>query len=222
MQGITKYSGEGGSVQRSFIRELRVVYHRMLRTPLEQQLNGFGEWEFISLLGEVLRGEAKDVLASFMDRWDFENEDNENWEAADDAERGRQIWREYRCDLTAYKSLRTGSGYHVEPVKPWENEPRDLDIFIDDLQARFRSSTTENLSLITYFRPISGETPERMFARFNLLAKPLEDERPRVMTTDQLKTNYVFHLKQILTREQELELSRDIKDAERDRDLHGL
>ena len=53
----------------------------MLRTPLEQQLNGFGEWEFISLLGEVLRGEAKDVLASFLDKWDFENEENENWEA---------------------------------------------------------------------------------------------------------------------------------------------
>ena len=37
-----------------------------------------------------------------------------------------------------------------------------------------------------------------------------------------MKTSYVFHLKQILTNEQELELSRDIKDAERDRDLRGL
>ena len=222
MQNITKYSGEGGAVQRAFVREIRAAYHRMLRSPCEHQLNGFGEWEFINQLGEVLRGEAKDVLAAFQDDWDFENEENVNIDAADDAERRRQIWREYRCDHTAFKTLRTGSGYQVEPIKPWENEPRDLDRFIDALRERFRSSTTENLSAISAFRPTTGETPERMFARFNLLAKPLEDERPRLMTVDQLKTSYIHHLKQILTNDQALELSRDIKDAERNRDLHGL
>ena len=59
-----------------------------------------------------------------------------------------------------------------------------------------------------------------MFARFNLLAKPLEDERPRVMTLDQLKTSYLFHLRTIITGPEEVELTRDIKAAERDRDIH--
>ena len=40
----------------------------------------------------VLLGEAKDVLAGFLDKWDFKNVENENWEAAEDAERRRQIW----------------------------------------------------------------------------------------------------------------------------------
>ena len=113
------------------------------------------------------------------------------------AERRRQIWREYGCDRTAYKSLRAMSGQNSEPVRPFEDEPQDLERLIHELQSRFRSSTTENLSAISNFRPATGETPERMFARFNLLARPLEDERPRVMTADQLKTSYLFHLREI-------------------------
>ena len=85
---------------------------------------------------------------------------------------------------------------------------------IYELQTRFRSSTTENLSAINNFRPAVGETPERMFARFNLLARPLEDERPRVMTIEQLKTSYLFHLREIRSEAQDLELSRDIREAE--------
>lgn len=68
-------------MQRSFIPECEAVYHRMLRSPLEHQLKGFVEWEFISLLGAVLRGEAKDVFASFLDKWDFKNEDYANLDA---------------------------------------------------------------------------------------------------------------------------------------------
>ena len=134
---------------------------------------------------------------TIKDKWDFQNVENENWEAAEDAERRRQIWREYRCDRTAYKSLRAMSGQNSEPVRPFEDEPQDLERLIHELQSRFRSSTTENLSAISNFRPATGETPERMFARFNLLARPLEDERQRVMTTDQLKTSYLFHLREI-------------------------
>ena len=194
----------------------------MLRTPAEHTIDGFGEWEFINLMQGVLLGEAKDVLAGFLDKWDFKNVENENWEAAEDAERRRQIWREYRCDRTAYKSLRAMSGQNSEPVRPFEDEPQDLERLIHELQSRFRSSTTENLSAISNFRPVTGETPERMFARFNLLARPLEDERPRVMTADQLKTSYLFHLREIRSSSQDLELSRDIRDAERDHKLRGM
>ena len=61
-----------------------------------------------------------------------------------------------------------------------------------------------------------------MFARFNLLARPLEDERPRVMTSDQLKTSYLFHLRAIRSEAQDLELSRDIRDSKRDHKSRGL
>ena len=56
------------------------------------------------------------------------------------------------------------------------------ELFFADLQARFRSSAIENLAALQNFVPMLNETPERMFARFNVLAEPLEDERLRVMT----------------------------------------
>ena len=102
----------------------------------------------------------------------------------------------------------------MEPQKPWEDEPQDLERFIDELQTRFRLSTSENLAKIQIFRAFPSETPERLFARFNMLAKPLEDERPRVMTLEQLKTSYLFHLRTIITGPEEVELTRDIKAAE--------
>lgn len=184
-------------------------------------MEGFGQWEFIALLWECLRGEAKDVLSAFLDFWDFDSAENENLVAAVDAERRRILWRTYRCDRCAFKSLRVRSGFDVEPVEPEEDEPRDLDRLIEDLQARFRSSSTENLALINNFRAQAPEKPERMFARFKILAKPLEDERPRVMTTDQLRTSYIFHLKSILSAAKATELGRDIRDAERLRDIAG-
>ena len=42
------------------------------------------------------------------------------------------------------------------------------------------------------------------------------------MTSDQLKTSYMFHLQEILSDTQDLELSRDIKEAERDHKQRGL
>ena len=63
-------------------------------------------------------------------------------------------------------------------------EPHDLEDFIFDLQERFRSSTTENLAKIHAFRPHANEGLERMFARFNVIAKPLEEEKPSVITMD--------------------------------------
>lgn len=78
-------------------------------------------------------------------------------------------------------------------------EPRDINRLIEDIQIRFKSSTTENLDNLTKFTVTSDENPERMFARFNIIAKPLEDERPRVITVDHLKTSYLHHFKQLLT-----------------------
>ena len=106
METITKCYGGGGAVQRSFVRDIKAVYQKMLRDPREHQMNGFGEWEYVGLIGGILLGEARDVHAAFLDTWNFEDVDNTNYQAAVDAERRRTIWREYRRDREAYMRLR--------------------------------------------------------------------------------------------------------------------
>ena len=110
MENITKYSGGGGPVQRAFIRYIKAVYLKMLRDPREHQMDGFGQWEYLGLVGGLLSNEARDVHSAFIDKWDFEDVDNPNFQAADDAERRRTIWREYRRDREAYMRLRAASG----------------------------------------------------------------------------------------------------------------
>ena len=71
------------------------------------------------------------------------------------------------------------------------------------------------------FVSLPEETPERMFARFNVLAKPLEDEQPRIMTREQLKTTYHVHLRTLLSPAEIEDLDRDVRDSERDRARRG-
>ena len=173
-------------------------------------------------MGPRLGGEARTVHALFMERWDFEDEDNPHAPEAMDAERRRQLWRLYRRDNAAFPTLRAQSGFNVQPPEPDEAEPRDMERFFAELEARFRTSSSENLSAIQSFAPLVNETAERMFARFNVIAKPLEDERPRVMTREQLKTTYLVHLRTILSIANALVVDRDIRESERDRADHGL
>ena len=114
------------------------------------------------------------------------------------------------------------SGFSQAPAEPTENERRDLERFFDDLEARFKSSTTENLTAMQNFKPLARETPEIMFARFNMLAKPLEEEQPRVMTRDQLKTTYHYNLGLILSATDSECLNKDVRGDERDRVARGL
>ena len=222
MEGIQKYSGVGGgTTQRSFKQDTKAFYKRMLRDHREHLLAGFGQWEFLGLLGPRMQGEARAVHVAFMERWDFEDEGNQDLEVARDTERRRQLWRDFRRDNAAYMTLRAQSGFNQAPAEPVENEPRDLERFFDDLEARFKSSSTENLTAMQNFKPLSQETPERMFARFNMLAKPLEEEQPRVMTKDQLKTTYHYNLSLILSSTDSECLNKDVRDSERDRVARG-
>ena len=59
--------------------------------PCEHQLEGFGQWEFIGPLEGVLNNKAREVHTVFMEKWDFENEDNANYDSAEKAKRRRQI-----------------------------------------------------------------------------------------------------------------------------------
>ena len=124
-----------------------------------------------------------------MNTWSFDDPDNPDLPMAEDAEVRRQVWRDFRRDQAAYSTMRAQSGFTESPAPPTENEPRDLERFFDALEARFRSSNTENYNAIHQFQSYTNETPERMFARYNMLAKPLEDEVPRAMTREQLKNH---------------------------------
>ena len=222
MENIQRYTGGGGTAQKTFKQDSKAVYNKMLRDPKEHILIGLCQWEFLKMLGLRLQGEARAVHVAFMDYWDFENDQNPILEEALDVERRRQLWRDYRRDEAAYRTMKAQSGFLEPPPRPDENEPRDMERFFEDLEARFRSSSTENLTAIQNFTPALGETPERMFARFNMLCKPLEDEEPRVMTRDQLKTTYLFNLNLILNTLDSDTLNRDVRDCERGRVNRGL
>ena len=60
-----------------------------------------------------------------------------------------------------------------------------------------------------------------MFARFNMIARPLENERPPSLTEDQITTHYVHHLETVLNVKNFRDLERDIQDAERTRHEDG-
>ena len=119
-------------------------------------------------------------------------------------------------------TLRAQSGFTHAPAQPDENEPRDLERFFDDLEATFKSSTTENLTAMQNFKPLAQETPKRMFARFNMLAKSLEEEHPRVMTQYQLKTTHHYNLGLILSATASECLNKDVREDERDGVAKGL
>ena len=221
MEGVANYTGGTGVTLADFIRNCKLTYRRLLKDPREQQLDGFGEWDFLVRLGASLGGEARDTYNHFMDEWNFTNPPNPNQAEAIAKEARREQWRLYRRDRTAFMTLKSISRIEQEPAKLAVAEPSDLDRLFDELQARFRISSTKNLTSIQNFVVQDGENAERMFARFNTQARVLEAEEPRVITADTLKTMYVHHLKNILSRSDVLELEREITNGERDATRRG-
>ena len=124
-----------------------------------------------------------------MYEWNFTNRSNPNFRRARRAERLRAVFRVYRRDRSTFLSLRAQSGIAAEPIEPNAREPTDSEYFIFDFQERFRSSTTQQLASIHTFTPMANEGLERMFSRFNLIARPLESERPPSLTEDQITTH---------------------------------
>ena len=174
MESISIYSGVGGiTTQRVFTHDSSAVYLRMKNTPIEHVFNGFGEMEFIGLLGTRVTGEVRTVYSAFLEDWNHRNENNPNREAAVDAEVRRQQWRDWWRDNTMFRTQGVNSGFTVAPPQPGVPEPRDLERLFGALEAKFRSSALDNLHLIQIFVPKERETPKHMFSRFNQIAKPL-------------------------------------------------
>ena len=77
MEGIHKYSSVGGgTTQKSFMQDTKAVYNFFLQDHREHLLAGFGQWEFLGLLGPRTQGEARAVHVAFMEKWDFEDLEN--------------------------------------------------------------------------------------------------------------------------------------------------
>ena len=60
-----------------------------------------------------------------------------------------------------------------------------------------------------------------MFARFNLIARPLENEYPTSLTENQITTHNVHHLRCLLKADDFRELERQMHDSERRRTEEG-
>ena len=52
METVQKHSGLGGGITRTtFKQDAKAVYNKMLRDSNEHLISGFGQWEFLALLG---------------------------------------------------------------------------------------------------------------------------------------------------------------------------
>ena len=156
-----------------------------------------------------------------MDEWTPGDRSNPNFRRARRAECKRAIWRIYRRDRSTYLSLRSQSGFDVEPAEPDFPERADLEDFLFDLEDRFRSSTTQNLASIHDSQAKKNEGLEQMFARFNLIARPIKNEYPPTLTEIQITTHYVHHLQSILKPDDFRDLERLMQDSERRRTEEG-
>lgn len=220
MENIQGYAGGGGAAQRQFLQDMKAVFAKMMRDPNQHLLVGLCQLEFLKLVGSRLTGEARQVLTTFLEHCDFEDLRSPILVDAVDIERRRQLWREHRRDTSAW-SLNRGTGGPARPVEPVEHEPSGFSRFFDALEARLKISTNENLAQVQSFKIKLGETPDRMFCRFYQLVKPLEDERPQMMTTEQLKTMFVFHLHSLLNKEDYELLTADCQVKEHKRENRG-
>ena len=221
MNNLAIYEGGGGREGTNFARDSRTIYQTMRADPQNQRLEGFGPWEFVKLLGTRLTGEAREVHNAYVDEWAPGDRTNPNFRRARSAERKRALWKIYRRDRCTWISLRGQAGFEREPEEPDFPEPDDLEHFLFDLQDRFRSSTTQNLKSIHDFKTKKNEGIEQMFARFNLIARPLENESPPAITKNQITTHYVHHLAAILKPEDMRDLERLMQDSERRRTEEG-
>ena len=95
-------------------------------------MEGFGQWEFLNLLGVSVSGGAEDVHLTFMEKWDFENDYTKYRIDAKAAEVRRMGWREYRRHASAFLTLWAQSGLTKLLDLPTQRGPRDLERFFEE------------------------------------------------------------------------------------------
>ena len=134
----------------------------MRDSAVEQQIEGFGQWEFLTELGATLAGNARELYNEYMEKWDFLNPNCPNMRRAENVELDRARWRIYRRDRALWMTQIGTCGLIAESVVPRCPEPDDLEDFIENLQERFCTSTTANLIAIHNFEVRRGEPSESL------------------------------------------------------------
>ena len=91
MNNLTIYGGGGGRDGTNFARDARRIYVTMRADPTTQRLKGFGQWDFVKLLGTRLTREAREVHNAYVDEWTHRDRTNPNYRRARRAERKRAL-----------------------------------------------------------------------------------------------------------------------------------
>ena len=105
MENTTRFSGGGGTARAAFIRDVRTIYRLELRDLQEEQLEGFGQWEYLNLPGVTLAGEARDVHRAFMGEWNYVDKSNPNYRRARHDFCGEPIDDTGRCSRPSGDSI---------------------------------------------------------------------------------------------------------------------
>ena len=116
MDGIPRYGGGGGQMQQAYVRNIRARYMRMRDSAIEQQIEGFGQWEILQQARFTLTGEARDLYDEFMENWDALNPACANERRAENTKMGRARWRTYRRVRALWMTQRATCGLTSEPV----------------------------------------------------------------------------------------------------------
>ena len=116
--------------------------------------------------------------------------------------------------------MKATSGQATDPLEPSVKEPGDLERFFNNLTEPFQLSNTENLTALHTFRPLSRENIEGITARFNDIARALKMDDYPLVTFDQLRTYYQYHLESMLCEEEADDLQRRIREEDRIRERY--
>lgn len=67
----------------------------MKRESQRHLIKGVSQYEYLKSLGSKLTGEARGVLDTFLDKWNWKDVNNPNLEEAKKREAARSLWRAY-------------------------------------------------------------------------------------------------------------------------------
>ena len=92
---FTAYDGNSGAEQRTFNRDAQIGWRDIRRESQEHLIEGVSQYEYQERVGSKLTGEAKKVLNSFLNKWQWTNRKNPNLEKATEREGAHALWRKF-------------------------------------------------------------------------------------------------------------------------------
>lgn len=187
--------GNGGAEQRNFIKNTQIGWKDVKMNS--QSL------EYLESLGANLTREARQVLDTLLDKWNWENEENHNHEEAVQREVARKLWRTWKNkkSLWTLKIIHPSTAGNAPALPDLREgrkveEPSDLTDFVTMLLATFQAAAAKYLDALTAFKPDARESLHMLGTRFNLIALPLEGAN--LTTSRMLALSLMKHLPNIV------------------------